>query len=263
MDLMRGSLLAQPWCDLSKLNDSERSQLAQFIALLRAAPKCFDRTRLIVGSPWKNEPYGWCGTDGHRAFIALNNGTWQDRVIPLELNEKWGLPSGKKWEIYRRWPEPARLTGDHSRIALRPFEIVLLEAVRSGEKPLLDAQFSDRRFPTDFAEQSRELQIQRKDGQLVIDVPRSSDAYLAISADARFEGRPLMRTDAGSHWKFEAPADLQFVPVLAKQIYYKCSWQAWRAEIKSGRSREVRLKIVGDAPTGADVAYKAYFIPTE
>ncbi len=261
MDFMRGSLLAQPWCDLSKLSGAERDQLAEFIRLLRAGPQCIARTRLIVGSPWKDEPYGWCGTDGHRALIALNNGTWQDQTIPLELNEKWGLPPGRKWEIYRRCPDPARLVGDHSRIVLRPFEIVLLEAVSAGEKPLLGSSFSDRPMPVDFAEHSRELQIRRADSELAIDVPASRHAYLAITADVRLNGRPLMRTDAGSHWQFDAPGDLRFVPVLTRQIYYRCSWQAWRAEFQSSRDREIRMKITGDAPAGAEVNYKAYIIP--
>jgi hypothetical protein len=260
MDLMRGSLLAQPWCDLSKLPGTERSQLAEFIRLLRAAPQCFERTRRIAGSPWKNEPYGWCGTDGRRALIALNNGTWQDQIVPLELNEAWGLPAGKQWEIYRRWPEPAKLSGEHSRIALRPFEIVLLEAVSFGEKPL--SGLSEQPVPSNFAVRSRELQIRHADGQFVIDVPASPRAYLAITADVRLNGRPLLRTNAGSHWQFDAPAELHFVPVLAQQIYYRCSWQAWRAEeIGSSKQGEIRLKITADAPPGAEVTYKAYLIP--
>lgn len=263
MDLMRGSMLAQPWCDLSKLSVAERHQLAEFIRLLRADPKCFERTRLIVGSPWKNEPYGWCGSDGHRAMIALNNGTWQDQTIPLELNPKWGLPSGRKWQIYRRWPDPARLVGDHSKIALRPFGIVLLEAVSSGEQPLLDRSFRNQPMPVDFADHSRELQIRGAGGELVIDVPASPHAYLAITADMQLNGRPLMRTNAGSHWQLKALDDLHFVPVLAKQIYYRCSWQAWRAEIQSSKTREIRVKITGDAPSGAEVNYKAYLVPVE
>jgi hypothetical protein len=72
-----------------------------------------------------------------------------------------------------------------------------------------------------------------------------------------------MRTDAGSHWRFEAPADLHFVPVLAQQIYYRCSWQAWRAEIRSTKERVIRLKITGDVPSGAEVTYKAHLLPME
>lgn len=264
MDLMRGSLLAQPWCDLSKLSGSERIQLAEFIRLEREAPECFDRTHLIVGTPWKNEPYGWCGTDGHRAMIALNNGTWQDQIIPLQLNEKWGLPPGKKWETYRRWPDPARLVGVHSKIALRPFEIVLLEAVSAGGKPLLDRSFSEQPMPVNFTRNSQELTVRRSGGELLIDVPACPHAYLAITVDVRLNGRPLMRTDAGSHWKFEAlDDDLRFIPVLARQIYYPCSWQAWRAGIQSGSNRQIRVRITGDAPPAAELRFRAYLVPTE
>jgi hypothetical protein len=261
VDLMRGSLIAQPWCDFHKLSVTEQNQMADFICLLRAAPQCFDRTRPIVGSPWRNEPYGWCGTDGRRALIALNNGTWSDRVISLELNEKWGLPSGKQWDVYRRWPDPARMVGDHSHIALRPFQIVLLEAVSAGNKPLLGRSFSDQPMPMDFAVHARSLPVRKSNNELVIDVPPSQQATLAITADVRLNDRPLMRTNVGSYWQFEAPPDLHFIPVLARQIYYRCSWQAWRAHFESSGNRVVRIKITPDAPSGAEVNYQAYLIP--
>jgi hypothetical protein len=110
MDICRGSLLAQIWADHDWLSPPEWRELADLIALLRAQPRCFDNSRFILGNPWKDEASGYCCTDGRRAFLALNNSTWQDRTVPLELNSAWGLPDGGRWCLYRWFPRPAQLT---------------------------------------------------------------------------------------------------------------------------------------------------------
>ena len=72
-----------------------RKQLAEFIALFKARPECFGNSRFVVGDPWKDEPYGYCCTDGKRAFLALHNACWHDSRLPLELNPAWAYgPAG-------------------------------------------------------------------------------------------------------------------------------------------------------------------------
>jgi len=162
MDISRGHLLAQLWSDTPYLSPDGRRQMADFIALLKARPECFRNTRFILGNPWKDEPYGYCCTDGRRAFLAINNGVWRDSALTLELNPAWGLPDRKRWDVYRWWPNPARLGDTHgskATIALRPFDIVLLEAVPAGEPPTLSRKFDPQAFPARFAEPSRELPI--------------------------------------------------------------------------------------------------------
>ena len=44
-------------------------------------------------------------------------------------------------------------------LALRPFEVVLLEAVAKGEKPTLDRSFADQPLPTAFSEGSRRVEV--------------------------------------------------------------------------------------------------------
>jgi hypothetical protein len=154
MDLCRGSMLAQIWTDYDWLSAPERRQLADFIALLKAQPKCFANPRFILGNPWKREPYGYCCTDGQRAFLALNNCAWSDATLPLELNSKWGLPDGAQWDIYRWHPDPARLQGETGVMALRPFEVALLEVVPGGQPPALNREFTTRPMPVRFSESS-------------------------------------------------------------------------------------------------------------
>ena len=165
MDISRGSLLAQPWSDTAWLSPPERKQMADFIALLKARPECFGNPRFVLGSPWNGEPYGYCCTDGRRAFLALSNCTWQDSMLRLQLGPAWGLPAGRRWDIYRWYPGPARLRGNAAAfgsaaaIALRPFEVVLLEVVPSGQPPSLSRKFETEPIPVSFAEASRELAI--------------------------------------------------------------------------------------------------------
>ena len=159
----------------------EWRQLADFIALLRARPACFGNPRFILGNPWNDEAYGYCCGDGKRAMIALDNCTWGDRRVTLELGPAWGLAESKRWDLYRWYPDPARLTEDGTgnsarpSIALRPFEVVLLEAVPAGGAPALDRQLSTRPIPTQFSEPSRDLDVAVRDAN-----PRDDPAIWTV-----------------------------------------------------------------------------------
>ena len=166
MDICRGSLLAQVWTDTAWLSPPERRQIADFIALLKANPACFANSRFILGNPWNPEPYGYCCTDGTRAFLAINNCSWKDSSIPLRLGPAWGLPDRKAWDIYRWYPDPARLKpaagqrfGEEAAICLRPFQVVLLEVVPEGTGPSLARSFTEMPIPTRFNEQTRTLEL--------------------------------------------------------------------------------------------------------
>lgn len=186
MDICRGSLLAQPWSDTPWLSPPERKQMAEFIALLKARPDCFGNSRFILGDPRKDEPYGYCCTDGKRAFLAIHNCCWQDSVLRLELNSAWGLPDGEAWDLYRWYPDPAKLSheeetfGNTASIALRPFEIILLEAVPHGQAPTLDRTFDVKPIPTKFAEPSQRVDVT---ADTTRDEPESDSPDLWIPLD--------------------------------------------------------------------------------
>lgn len=161
MDICRGSMLVQVWTDTDWLSPAERAQLAEFIALVKARPECFRNSRWIVGDPWKNEPYGYCCTDGRRAFLAINNACWKDSSVALKLNSEWDLPDRGSWDIYRWYPAPARLVGgkasfeDSASITMRPFEVVLLEVVPSGQAASLERRLGSSPIPAGFAEPTK------------------------------------------------------------------------------------------------------------
>ena len=167
MDLCRGQLMAQLWSDAPVLTPPERAQAAEFIGLLKARPECFGNSRFILGNPWKHEPYGYCCSDGRRAFLAINNGVWRDTTVELSLGPAWGLPDGKRWDLYRRYPRPAQLQQDEegfsssAKLPLRAMEIVLLEVVPHGEAPTLDRKFDVEPMAVAFAEPSSTLNLQK------------------------------------------------------------------------------------------------------
>ena len=287
MDLCRGSLLAQIWADNDWLSPPEWKQLADFIALLRTRPACFGNPRFVLGNPWNNEPYGYCCTDGKRAFLALNNCTWQDQSLPLELNSSWGLPDGKTWDLYRWYPEPARLKGDResfdskTAISLRPFEVVLLEAVPAGLPPTLDRSFSTQPLPAHFAEPSREVAVTAclVDGQADTVPPAEGSRRFVIQAQspaAERGGTLVIVTklskgatafslpDIGTHFSVEAKLGdqrLPYQPVLGKAAF-PCPWQAWRIAVPpSSEPQPLEMQIDASISNDVEPKWSGYFLP--
>ena len=181
MDLCRGSLMAQIWTDTNWLTPPERRQLADFIALLKSNPDCFDNSRFILGNPWKSEPYGYSCTNGKKAFVAIHNACLQDNLVTLKLGAEWGLPDKDSWDVYRWYPQPAKLLdhgqplGREAQLILRPFEVTLLEVTPVGESASLGRTFPESALPTEFAEPTRNL-------DLAISVEsRAGDKSLAVA----------------------------------------------------------------------------------
>jgi len=165
MDMARGSMLFQLWTDADWLTPPERTQVTMFIDLLRANPGCFSDSRFILGSPENAEPYGYSCSNGKKAFLAIDNACLRDSVISLRLGSDYGLPNGRQWEVYRWYPRPARLTrrggavGRELSIAMRPYEVTLLEVVPAGGKPSLGRSFIGDELGPSFAEKTRALPL--------------------------------------------------------------------------------------------------------
>jgi hypothetical protein len=265
MDLCRGGLLAQVWTDTHWLTPPERAQMAEFLALFRAQPGCFRNRRPIVGDPDKDEPYGYCCSDGKRAFLAIHNAClWKDHAVTLELNSKWGLPDGMTWDIYRWHPAPARLTGEKAAFGesaslwLRPFEVVLLEIVPAGEPPALSRTWQTARIPSGFAEPTRVLALAdatrpaaacavippaAKGGTLVAVAP----GFLAGKLDAQLDGGPVTA-----------------VQICSEYSYWKASWQAWRIQVgPTAGPRQVEVAFQGKDGKVEAATWKMVFIPAQ
>lgn len=289
MDLCRGSLLAQPWSDWNFLTPPERRQMADFVALLRAQPACFARPRFILGNPWHSEPYGYCCTDGARAFVALNNCTWNDVVLPLSLSPAWGLPDGEAWDVYRWYPDPAKLSGPGEGLCLRPFEVVFLEVVSRGTAPSLERVFPDAPQTSLFAEPSRALTVAalepaglgalsllcdadnsaspvpRRTLQVAVVAPAATThATLAVSLELFRNERRQVCYDFGRYVAGTATLDGQAItvqPVIHARTH-PVGWQAWRVPLEpAARERHVVLTVTVATNADAVLRWQAYFVP--
>ncbi len=290
MDLCRGSLLAQVWADEGWLSPPEWSQLADFLALLKAHPACFGNPRFVLGSPQANDPYGYCCADGRRAFLAINNATWADQVVTLELGPAWGLPDDRLWDLYRWYPDPARLTGGpdafgpRTAMALRPFQVVLLEAVPRSEAPSLARTFPREPVPTGFAEPSRTVAVTAEKESTAPtawtvcgEVPATvaGGALVVAVGLHQADGQPFEAVNTGAFLTASATvagSSVPVTPVLGARTY-PCAWQAWRLTVPPGSVAalfELRITDTLDqttdrhgAPCGDSVQrrFSAHFLP--
>lgn len=288
MDLCRGQLLAQIWSDTPVLTPAERAQAAEFIALLKARPACFANSRFILGNPWRNEPYGYSCSDGRRAFIAINNGVWRDSKLNIDLGQASGLPQGRQWDIYRRYPRPAKLQGNAESFAasitlnLRAMEIVLLEVVPHGESPTLDRKFDVQPIsspipeptvpvalhnPAAKDEPAAEWQTLKPAGQfhLTGDVPATKfGGILAVSIELKQGAHPLYIHHRDGGLKFAATVDKKpaaFQPVVPNG-WYPAAWQTWRFAVQPSETpKPFDFQIQTTLP--ADVYYRitSHFVP--
>jgi hypothetical protein len=253
---------------------------------VKAQPRCFERSRFILGNPWKNETYGYCCTDGRRAFFCLNNCTWQDQTVTLQLNHTWGLPDGAPWDVYRWHPKPAHLTSGgvaiqkELRVAMRPFEVVLLETVLHGDKPSLNRSFSDQPLPTVFSEPSRGIEVKstlggdssrrnEQGGPASISVtgqlpPTAAGGTLVLAVELRQGDRAWAPRNTGSLFTAKATLAGQAAtaqPVLG-DLTYEVPWQAWRIPVSAAASaREFQLELQTKLPAGLNHKLSAHFLP--
>ncbi len=272
MDLCRGHLLPQLWTDTGYLSAPERRQMAEFIALVKARPDCFRNPRFILGNPWKHEPYGYSCTDGQRAFIAINNGTWETRKFALELSPAWGLPPRRNWDVYRWYPAPARLTSGpgEMQLELGPFEVVLLEAVPEGLPATLARKWNREPMLQRAAETARTVPlIVKMEGSRRSVLEGMAPAtgrggWFALCVELRKDNEPylvLLNPQLLSATGRSGPAP--FEPVLdVRGGFYPCCWQVWRAKLPP-RQAEQPFELIVDSglPDGVRCEWSGHFVP--
>lgn len=288
MDLCRGQLLAQIWSDTPVLTPPERAQAAEFIALLKARPDCFRNSRFILGNPWKNEPYGYSCSDGRRAFVAINNGVWRDTTIQLNLGPAWGLPANKKWDIYRWYPHPTRLSQDvrgnapESNLPLRAMDVVLLEVVPNGDAPTLNHKFDTEQAPASPAEPTAELSLRvankankpasewaslnpanrvlQCSGEVP---PTKTGGILAVSVEVKQGEHPLYIHHREGKLKFTGNFEgraAAYQPVVGVG-WYQAPWQTWRLFVSSSeKPRPFDLQLQSDLPADVEYRLTAHFV---
>ena len=275
MDMCRGSLLAQPWSDNSWLTLPGRQQMADFIALLKERPDCFSNPSFIVGSPWKNEPYGYACSNGERAFIALNNRTWKDAPVALDLSAPWGLLGATACDLYRWYPNPAQLTHEARASAqpvlfMRPFEVILLEVVPGGAAPSLGRKFLPEPIPGGFKEPSRELEVETSGTAIGLAIkgqlpPCGSGGTLAIEVRLTKQSLAFRTGDVGKNLDARgqlAGKDVECLPVVAKSLAGPACWQVWRVVVDaSPEPRAFEFLLTSRFEKDVALTATAHFVP--
>ena len=280
MDICRGGLLTHIWSDPGCFPVADRPQMAEFIKLLKARPACFASPHFI-GDARTDDVWGYCCTDGQRAMIALDNGSWTDQKISLQLNPQWGLPNHGRWELYGWYPQHARLVpddgqpfGTQATITLRPFSPVLLELVPAGEQPALTRTWATQAIPACFSGPSRSVAItatpsvQGTNRAWIIQgkiPPSKTGGWLAITTEFNRNGQPFLSLN-------NKPASLSasmlgqpaaFQPVLDNPLY-AAPWQTYRLRVDAAdQPRSFSLALAIGLPKDIEVLFAGHFVPAE
>ena len=160
-------------------------------------------------------------------------------------------------------------------MAMRPFEVVLLEVVPHGESPSLPRDFTSLPVPVRFAERSCRLEVAVAEtgGEPAVwtvrgDIPASAaGGLLAVVLElAENDGAPLHLLGLGSLFAADAEVDGKAATVQPAQNapMYGASWQAWRLDVEpDSPPRPFALRIIDTCPTTAERRFSAYFLPRE
>ncbi len=277
MDIFRGSMLLHIWSVTDAIPEKARPQMAEFINLLKASPECFGNPRPI-GNPFTDDWWGYCCTNGKKAMIAIDNGSWEDQLITLELNSLWGLPDGVDWDIYCWYPNHIKFTpsgnnafGSKEKMILRPFSAVLLEIVPKGHKPALHVNDWDEGFiSVRFSEHSQEIEIKSviDETEKEIDftvkgkLPSSKgEGWLAVTTEFSKDGKPLSsrRNEPVSMEGSLGGKRVEFEAALNKR---RAPWQTYRLQVDEESSeKEFQLSCRVVLEKNAELSIKAYYIP--
>jgi len=241
MDLGRGNLVfPNLWGNLYSFTDDDVRFLARIAALAKGNEGILRQPRHLVGSAWKNSPYGYSYFLGTHGFVFLNNPSFTSRSVELQLDEAIGLEArnGSQVQILSHFPDLRsilRSDGSDYRIGervivwLRPFETLMLEvrppigkavhpsreidgpqAADLGRRLLLSSGPVDPRLAVEFADAARFVQkgFVKKTLTYEATMPSLTGAQPILAVVIR-----LRRGD--DEWRY-APKPVEIVQALLK-----------------------------------------------
>ena len=184
--------------------------------------------------------------------------------------------------IRRNFKATGRRLADKASIALRPFEVVLLEVVPHGQAASLKQSFAMKSIPTRFVEMSRPLDVnvsikKPKPPALTLttagpaslrirgEVPASQHGGLLVICTQMTKGStPVSVPSPGQFLSAKGTVAGQTIacrPVLGT-VTYPASWQAWRITLEpSSKTRSVELEITSSLPNDAKLKCSGHFLP--
>jgi hypothetical protein len=178
MDLARGSLFfPQLWGNLDLFDNGDVEFLVRINRLVRENERLFLNRKVILGDPWKNEPYGYAYFQGTHGFIFMNNVDFQARPAELKLTEEIGLkaPSGTPLTLRTHFPErdvfvrngeTTFKSGEVATFMLRPFEVVMMEVWEEGAVMKDIEGFGRRELPSPESSEASSYSIRLEDQEI-------------------------------------------------------------------------------------------------
>ena len=111
--------------------------LAQAAAWSRANADVLVDTHWVGGNPEQGQVYGWASWSRRKGILALRNPTDEPRRIVLDIGQAFELPEGaaRRYALVSPWQDDVAATesslaaGDEHTFALKPFEVVVYDAL--------------------------------------------------------------------------------------------------------------------------------------
>jgi hypothetical protein len=137
-DFVRGNMMHQLWGDLGLLNDEDIEFMATISRWTKENWKILEHPKRILGSPWREEPYGYSCSDGKQGLIVIHNASFAANTVELALDD---LIGGKACDV--RWiyrggsvkPRPKQTikAGEVLKVELGSFEVCMADIRPAGE----------------------------------------------------------------------------------------------------------------------------------
>ncbi len=306
MDIGRGNLFAPNlWGDIYLFDNKDVDFLARMTKFTRENQSLLQHRKIIAGDPMRNEVYGYACGDGRHALVFLNNNYFLSRPAELRLDSRIGLSTkaGSRLSIISQFPEQNRLrrpdgqsyrAGDVLQLALRPFEIVMLEikpgsladrslAVRSVSRssaadlgtalalktakldPLMDIRFAD-------AGNFEAQKFKRKTYAFETPLPSLDGPQPILAVSIR------LKKD-GAEWKYKptvvqivqarariADENVQMIPVPDSRQYGNtqadgCSWVVYKLRLsRQWSGKPLKLAVHAYLPDGVEAEIESFVV---
>jgi hypothetical protein len=139
-----GTQLQEMYISHSLLSKDNWDVLAEAANWSRQNAEVLKDTHWVGGDPGKLEVYGWAAWTREKAILTLRNPSDQGQTMAIDVGRAFELPAGAARRFVARSPwkqdegaAPVSLeAGEAHNFALRPFEVLTLEAVPAERQPL-------------------------------------------------------------------------------------------------------------------------------
>lgn len=103
MDFIRGNLTHQLWGDLGLLQPDDFDFMERIAKFTKPNANLLPNPKRVLGSPWREEPYGYACGDGSAAVIAIHNASFDANTVTLSPTADLSLATDKPGWFQVEW----------------------------------------------------------------------------------------------------------------------------------------------------------------